>query len=162
MNKIYTYLRIITCIQVEKIFWFRSTSWSLLRRTSTIRRPSSMFASTNENFWSIWSINECDQIRHSPFQTQDRDFHGCTGSPFKRPQSSPTSPQQSISTNLRNSTLSSTIRSPTSHPTPILKKSLVKVKSDSSLPSTPILGNDLRRHQNVFTASPSRYIRVNK
>ena len=152
----------ITCIQVEKLFQFRSTSWSLLRRTSTIRRPSSMFASTNENFWSIWSINECDQIRHSPFQTQDRDFHGCTGSPFKRPQSSPTSPQQSISTNLRNSTLNSTIRSPTSHPTPILKKSLVKVKSDSSLPSTPILGNDLRRHQNVFSASPSRYIRVNK
>lgn len=108
-----------------------------------------MFASTNENFWSIWSIGVGDQIRHS--SSQDRDFHGCTGSPFKR---QPT-PNKSNLLRDRNTSILSTGRVPSSQPSPILKKSLVKVKSDLSLPSTPLLGNNARRH-NVYSAGTSR------
>ena len=114
-----------------------------------------MFASTNENFWSIWSIDTEDQIRHSLTHSSDRDFHGCTGSPFKRPNSAPTKPKSVID---RNATIGSTGRMQTSQqPSPILKKYLVKVKSDTSLPTTALLGNDIRRHQTSFSASPSRY-----
>ena len=137
------------------LYQFRSTSWSLLRRSSTIqRRPSTMFASTSAgNFWSIWSIQPKDQIRQSLTHISDREFHGCTGSPFKRPQSSPVG-NKSIILGNRNATIVSTMR--IQSPSPILKKTLVKVKSDSSLPSTPLLGSDMRRHQNMFTANTSR------
>ena len=108
-----------------------------------------MFASTSENFWSIWSIQPKDQIRDClSHASSDREFHGCTGSLLKRPQSSPTG-HKSILLSSRNPNVASKNNSPIIL-SPILKKTLVKVKSDSSLPSTPLLGSELRR------AHPSR------
>ena len=134
-------------------YHLRSTSWSLLRRNSTIRRPSTMFASTNENFWTIWSIDPKDQIRHS--LARERDFHGCTGSPFKRPNSSPNKLKPSVLGN-KNICQTPRIRSQNIHPSPILKKSLVKVKSDSSLPATSFMNSDFQRHQRSIPANQSR------
>ena len=115
-----------------------------------------MFASTNENFWSIWSIDTEGQIRHSLTHASDREFHGCTGSPFRRPNSAPTK-TKSVLPSDRHSTLVSSARIQASQPSPILKKSLVKVKSDTSLPTISLLGNETKRHQISFSASPSRY-----
>ena len=138
---------------ITYIYNLRSTSWSLLRRNSTVRRPSSMFASTNENFWTIWSIDTKDQIRHC--LAQERDFHGCTGSPFRRPNSSPPKLTPSVLGN-KNTCSTAKIRSSNVHPSPILKKSLVKVKSDSSLPATPLMSGDFHRHQRGIPGNPSR------
>ena len=124
-----------------------------MRRHSTIRRPSTMFASTNENFWTIWSIDVNDQIRHS--LAQERDFHGCTGSPFKRPNSSPTKPRSSA-LGSKNICQTTRIRSQDMHPSPILKKSLVKVKSDSSLPAASFMNCDYQRHHRGIETNQSR------
>ena len=115
-------MKVLSCVTflISLDYNSRSTSWSLLRRHSTIRRPSTMFASTNENFWTIWSIDVKDQIRHS--LAQERDFHGCTGSPFKRPNSSPTKPRPSA-LGSRNTCQTTRIRSQDMQPSPILKKS---------------------------------------
>ena len=112
-----------------------------------------MFASVNENFWSIWSIDAKDQIRHSV--VQERDFHGCTGSPFKRPNSAPIKPKTNVLGN-KNTCPTARIRSPDLQPSPILKKSLVKVKSDSSLPASPLMSSDFRRHQQGVSGNPYR------
>ena len=140
--------------------YFRSTSWSLLRRSSTTRRSITAFTSRSDTFWSIWSIEPQDQLRYSLHHVSDHDFRGCTGSPLKRPQSSPVN-KIGVAASGITKVPSSTFPAPGTTqqgpmPSPILRKTLFKVNSDSSLPSTPSMGREMKRHNTFYGTEMTR------